>query len=254
MILQDKSPSSSLQDKSPSSSLQVQQSRLPSSSSISIDIVQNSIEKLVTNWNRRQKWSKFFFNSEPQQETTDKSPWTVNLANFLESTPVHIIAISLLLTDLIFTILEISTSLLSCKSTSSKGVEETWYHWTGIAVLSLLSLKSLCLVGALGRLFFRRVGYVVDGVVLVVALLLELFLDKMGGGLVIVVSLWRVVRVVESAFELSEETIEAQIEGIVCEFQALKDENGRLLRIIHDKDEVIHHLQEELDQLYKAAS
>lgn len=176
------------------------------------------------------------------------------MANFLESTPVRIIAISLLLADLIFTILELSSSLLSCESTSSKGVEETWYHWIGIAILSLLSLKSLCLVVALGGLFFRRVGYVVDGVVLVVALLLEVFLEKMGGGLVIVVSLWRVVRVVESAFELSDETIEAQIEGILCEFQALKDENGRLLQIIHDKDEVIHHLREELDQLYKAAS
>lgn len=106
---------------------------------------------------------------------------------------------------------------------------------------------------ALGGLFFRRAGYVVDAVVLVVALLLEVFLEKMGGGLVIVVSLWRVVRVVESAFELSDETIEAQIEGIVCEFQALKDENARLLGIIHDKDAVIHNLQEQLDQLYKAA-
>ncbi|KAK1384553.1 voltage-gated hydrogen channel 1 [Heracleum sosnowskyi] len=244
-----------IQDKSPSSSLQVQQSRPPSTSAISIDIIQNSVEKLITSWNRRQKWNKLFFNSAPQQGTTGKSPWRVDLANFLESTPVRIIAISLLLTDLIFTILELSSSLLSCKSTtSSKGAEETWYHWIGIVILSLLSLKSLCLVVALGGLFFRRVGYVVDGVVLVVALLLEVFLEKMGGGLVIVVSLWRVVRVVESAFELSDETIEAQIEGIVCEFQALKDENGRLLRIIDDKDEVIHNLQEQLDHLYKAAS
>lgn len=133
-------------------------------------------------------------------------------------------------------------------------MEETWYHWIGIAILSLLSLKSLCLVVALGALFLRRVGYVVDGVVLVVALLLEVFLEKMGGGLVIVVSLWRVVRVVESAFELSDETIEAEIQGILCDFQALKDENERLLGIIDDKDEVIHKLQAEVDQLYKAAS
>ncbi|KAL1823455.1 hypothetical protein ACET3Z_010233 [Daucus carota] len=240
-----------IQHESPTCSLHVQQSRSPSTSSISTDIVENSIQKLIKNWNRRQKWNKLFFHTAPQQGTTDRSPWRVELANFLEATPVRILAISLLLTDLILTILELSSSLVSCKS--SKGVEEAWYHWMGIAILSLLSLKSLCLVVALGGLFFRRAGYVVDAVVLVVALLLEVFLEKMGGGLVIVVSLWRVVRVVESAFELSDETIEAQIEGIVCEFQALKDENARLLGIIHDKDAVIHNLQEQLDQLYKAA-
>lgn len=101
---------------------------------------------------------------------------------------------------------------------------------------------------ALGVDFFRRPGYVVDGVVLVVALLLEAFLEKMGGGLLVVVSLWRVVRVVESAFELSDEAIEAQIEVVLCEFQALKDENTRLLGVIDEKNEVIKKLQDEIHQ------
>lgn len=106
---------------------------------------------------------------------------------------------------------------------------------------------------ALGGSFFRRPGYVVDGVVLIVALMLEAFLEKMGGGLVVLVSLWRVVRVVESAFELSDEAIEAQIEGILCQFQTLKDENTRLLGVIDEKNEVIEKLQAEIDQCFRHA-
>lgn len=106
---------------------------------------------------------------------------------------------------------------------------------------------------ALGAEFFGRPGYVMDGVVLVVALLLEAFLEKMGGGLVVVVSLWRVVRVVESAFELSDEAIETQIEAVMCEFEALKEENVRLLGIIEEKDDVIKKLQDEIDQCFRHA-
>jgi predicted RNase H-like nuclease (RuvC/YqgF family) len=66
-----------------------------------------------------------------------------------------------------------------------------------------------------------------------------------------VVSFWRVVRVVESPFELIDETIEAQIEGIVCQFEALREENIRLLESIGEKDKIIEMLQEELDQFLR---
>lgn len=79
------------------------------------------------------------------------------------------------------------------------------------------------------------------------ALILEVFLEGKGGGLLVVVSLWRVVRVVESLFQLSDEAIEAQIKGVLSEFEALKDENIRLSKLIQEKDELIEKLQEELD-------
>lgn len=106
----------------------------------------------------------------------------------------------------------------------------------------------MALAVGLGSSFFRRPGNVVDGVVLIGALVLEAFLEKKGGGLLVVVSLWRVVRVVESAFELSDEAIEAQIEGIVCQFEALKEENTRLLETVDEKERMIDKLQKELDQ------
>ena len=94
-----------------------------------------------------------------------------------------------------------------------------------------------------------RLGYVVDAVVLIAALFLEAFLEKKGGGLLVLVSLWRIVRVVESAFELSDEAIEAQIEAIVCQFEALKEQNRRLLETIAEKDVIIDKLQEVIEKL-----
>ena len=106
----------------------------------------------------------------------------------------------------------------------------------------------VALAAALGGSFFGRPGYVLDGVVLVGALVLEAFLEGKGGGFLVVVSLWRVVRVVESAFELSDEAIEAQIEGILSEFEVLREENRRLSEMVAAKDKEIERLREDLDQ------
>ncbi|XP_057758128.1 uncharacterized protein LOC130977125 [Arachis stenosperma] len=110
-------------------------------------------------------------------------------------------------------------------------VDKLGLHWIGISILSLLSVKSMALLVGLGSSFFKHFGYVMDGVVTIVALFLEVFLERKGGGLLIVVSVWRVIRVVESMYELSDETIE----GIVCQFEALKEENMRLLETIQEK-------------------
>lgn len=109
-------------------------------------------------------------------------------------------------------------------------------------------MKSIGLVVGLGRAFFRRPGYLLDGIVVMVALFLETYLEKKGGGLLVVVSLWRIVRVVESAFELSDEAIEAQIEEIVCQFEGLKEDNKRLMDCVVEKNKEIEKLKEELDQ------
>lgn len=123
---------------------------------------------------------------------------------------------------------------------------------TGIGILGLLFLKNVGLIVGLGCAFFRRPGYLLDGIVVMVALFLEAYLEKNGGGLLVVVSLWRVVRVVESAFELSDEAMEAQIEEIVCQFEELKEENKRLMDSVVEKDKQIQILQQELDQYKKS--
>ncbi|XP_004298021.1 PREDICTED: voltage-gated hydrogen channel 1-like [Fragaria vesca subsp. vesca] len=232
------------------SSSQIQQQRPSTANSFSIELVESSIRNLLRSWYRRQRW-KFLFNSTPPQDL-DRAPWRTHLASFLESTPVHAVSLGLLVIDLIFTILELSSSLLatSCRPKEShyNATEEIWYHWVGIAILSLLSAKTIALAVGLGTTFLRRPGYVIDGIVLIGALVLEVFLEKVGGGLLVVVSLWRVVRLVESAFELSDEAIEAQIEGVVYQFEMLREENRKLLITIAEKDQIIQKLQEDLDQ------
>jgi hypothetical protein len=216
----------------------------PPTNYFSMQILDSSIQSLIKSWNRRQKWL-FIFSS--QQDLLNRAPWRIQLVNFLESTLIRMISILLLIIDLIITILELSSSLISCEQKINK-VEELCFHWIGICILSIISLKIIFLLVGLGSSFFKHPGYVVDGVVAIGALIMEVFLERRGGGLLVVVSLWRVIRVVESVFELSDEAIEAQIEGIVCQFEALKDENIRLLEIVHEKDKIIEKLKEELDK------
>ena len=226
---------------------QIQQSQ-PATNSLTLESLESSVHNLMKSWYRRQRWQLIFCNSTQLDQDLNRAPWRTQLAKFLESTSVRMIAILLLLLDLIFTILELSSSLLSCPPNTNKQIKKVWYHWVGIAILSMLSARIVALAVGLCRSFFRRPGYVVDSVVLMVALVLEAFLEGRGGGLLVVVSLWRVLRLVESAFELSDEAIEAQIKVIVSQFEAVREENRRLSETIAEKDKMIEKLREEVDQ------
>ncbi|KAK9082655.1 hypothetical protein Scep_029126 [Stephania cephalantha] len=130
---------------------------------------------------------------------------------------------------------------------SSETTVSRVFHYAVIAILAVLLAKVLGLVVALGCAFFARPSRVVDAVVVIVALVLELMLKKEGAGLIVVVSLWRVVRVVESAFEVSDEAIEAKIEKIVSQFEVLSSENQLLRESIVEKDKLILELEAALD-------
>ncbi|RZC56284.1 hypothetical protein C5167_015143 [Papaver somniferum] len=164
--------------------------------------IQASVDGLVKSWKRRQKWQLVFHNQEPENVSSNKkqrAPWRIRLAKFHESTRVHVISILLILTDLVFTILDLSFSVLSCKN------------------------KKV----ATGTSFFVRPGHVIDGVFVTSALILE-FLKKEWSGLLLLVSLWRIVRVVESVFELSNQAMEAKIVAIQRQFEALQNRNQLL--------------------------
>ncbi|TYJ37017.1 hypothetical protein E1A91_A05G347100v1, partial [Gossypium mustelinum] len=203
----------------------------PSHQSIAIESVEISVQNLIKNWYKRQQWQHIF--NPRSSSPSSKAPWRNHLAKFLESVQIRILAISLLLFDLIVTTLELSSTLVSC----SKTIEKSWFHWIAALAVAL----------GIGG-FLRRPGYVVDGVVVIGALVLETVWEAKGGGLLVVVSLWRVVRVVESALELSDEAIEAQIEAIVCQFEALRVENSGLLDTIAGQNQIIETLEKEVDQ------
>lgn len=153
----------------------------------------------------------------------------------------------LLLADLVLVVLELSKTLVSCPPSKriSKKVD-VWYHWVGVGILTILATKSVALLVGCGSSFFKRPGLVADGVVLIGALVSEVLIERVGVGLIVVVSLWRVLRVVESVFELSDEAIEVQITSILCQFELLQAENEKLARIISEKDKIIEELQREL--------
>lgn len=230
----------------------LQRSQIPTKdASSSIESIEISIQTLIKSWCRRQKYWQLFFNPTKHDINNQviRATWRIKLINFLESTPIRVISIILILLDLILTILDLSSSLISCMPNKTNGkILAGYYHWVGIGILIILCTKTMALAIGLGFSWFGRPGYVVDGVVLSGALVMEVLLERKGGGLLVVVSLWRVLRVVESAFELSDQAIEAQIETIICQFDGLKDENRRFLEIIAEKDKMIKNLEEDLDQ------
>ncbi|XP_076938221.1 uncharacterized protein LOC143606292 [Bidens hawaiensis] len=214
-----------------SSQIQHKQSQPPPTAVTSTESINVSIQNLIKSCKRRQKWE--FFSGSTKQTSNNKPPWRNHLTHFLESTPVHIIAIMLLVVDLVMVVLELSRTIVSCPARNriNKKVD-VWYHWIGIGILVILATKSVALVIGCGSSFFKRPGLVADGVVLIGALLSEILMERVGVGLIVVVSLWRVLRVVESVFELSDAAIEMQITSILCEFELLQEKNERLNRII----------------------
>ncbi|KAK7295648.1 hypothetical protein RJT34_18559 [Clitoria ternatea] len=227
-------------------SSETNETQAPSTNSFSMQRLDSSIQSLIKSWNRRQR-CLLLFTTSSQVQDLNRAPWRTHLANFLESKWVRLFSVSLLIVDLIITTLELSCSLVSCEQSMNR-VVGLCFHWIGIGILSLLSAKSMALLVSLGSSFFMHVGYVIDGVVAIGALLLEAILERKGGGFLVVVSLWRIIRVVESVFELSDEAIEAQIASIVCQFEALKEENMRLLEVVHERDNTIQKLKEDLDK------
>ncbi|KAK7340817.1 hypothetical protein VNO77_21531 [Canavalia gladiata] len=213
----------------------------------SMQILNSSIQSLIKSWKRRQRWLLLFTTSTQSQDLNGAPSWRAHLANVLESTWVHMFSISLLIVDLIITIIELSSSLVPCEENMKREVE-LCFHWIGIGIMSLFLAKTMALLLGLGSSFFKHPGYVIDGVVAIGAIFLETFVVGKGGGLLVVVSLWRVIRMVESVFELSDETIEVEIASIVCQFEVLKGENMRLLEIISEKDITIQKLKEDLDK------
>ncbi|XP_006305846.2 uncharacterized protein LOC17896946 [Capsella rubella] len=215
--------------------------------------VEFSIQNLIRSWCRRQKWRQLCIFSPKQQQQQQvlisiKQQWRITLSEFLESYQVHLFTIFLLSLDIILTSLELSSSLLSCTSDKKAETENEWFRWGGTTILIILAVKSMALAIAMGKSFFMQPGCVMDGALAIVALILQVLLEKKGTGFIVVVSLWRVLRVVETAFELSDEAIEVQIDRIISQFQALSRENRTLLESLAEKDEVIKRLEEELNQ------
>lgn len=207
--------------------------------SIQIQNLESSIQHLTRTFKRRQRWNQFY---NPKKQSN--LPWRSTLANLLDSNSAHLITIFLIALDLAVCVIELSAD---CGRSKKQPGHEIWYHWAGVAILGVLGAKSAMQAVALGRGFFRRGGEVVDAAAVVAAIGMEVGLERVGSGMIVVVSLWRVIRVVESSFELGDGEIEGMIQGISGEIQGVKEVNEDLGRDLEEKERLIQGLQDELE-------
>jgi len=77
---------------------------------------------------------------------------------------------------------------------------ETVLFSISIGILCLLLLQQFALMYALGFKYFTKTAYVVDFIVITTAMMLELFVSATSGGFVIVLAVWRAVRLLHGIF------------------------------------------------------
>ncbi|KAG6550726.1 hypothetical protein Mapa_007823 [Marchantia paleacea] len=177
--------------------------------------------------------------------------WRVRLGNVLESTHFHIFVVLLLTVDLVVTVVDIVKTIHSKDAdfrTCTKLLHECQCHgrlqhashwhfllWISVSILSFLALNVLGLLVAFGMSFFRHIGYVLDAVVVGLSLGLEIGLNSDTPGLLVLLTLWRIVRVAHGIFEVADEHWEKDIKKLEAHIHELE--------AMHKKDqEQIAHL------------
>ena len=225
---------------------------------------------------RRRRWRLEKLEGEGEGEGEGRAEWRKKVGEALESTTAHIIILSLLLIDLLATVIDIlhtiqtdsrdlsaCLSLLdscTCASFSSSSSSDTtttttsdpWeaLSYLGIVILCILFLNILGLLVALGpRIFFSHPGYVLDFVVVVTALSLEVFLDSDSSiGLLVIFNLWRIVRVAHGIFEFTDEAWEKNVKKLEAQINSVEVRRQTDLRTINELRGRIRYLEEQKNQ------
>ncbi len=82
---------------------------------------------------------------------------------------------------------------------------DTAFHYISLGIVSLFLLELLLLMFGLGKLFWRRIIYVVDFVIVLAAFIVEIFLEDIFATFIILFRLWRMVRVMHGIYVSVEE-------------------------------------------------
>jgi len=220
--------------------------------------LRDSIELIKEEWQKRRKVVRWWQHLLPVQGCR-RAQWRKRLGEFLESAPIHVGTLILLLIDLLSTAVDLlktlhnksrdlnhCTALLeSCQCVSeferSQSIE--FLYWVGIVILSILLLNVGGLLVAFGASFFCHPGYVLDLLVLTTALCLEIFLDAQTAGLLVILNLWRIVRVAHGIFEVTDDAMESEIHNIEVQFEDLQSKNRDMQELLQQKDQRIAELE-----------
>ncbi|KAL2622743.1 hypothetical protein R1flu_002948 [Riccia fluitans] len=217
-----------------------------------------SFKRVAEEW-RKQKKSKLLHWSTSTEELTERrSPWRKELGEVLDSTPAHVVIVALLAVDLLATVVDILKTVHnktndlstcidyveSCACIDHLERTESWefIYWISISILSILALNIIGLLVSFGRAFFRHPGYVLDLFVVGTALFLEIFLDSDTVGLLIVLTLWRIVRVAHGIFEVTDEAWEKEIEKFKEQLKEADAKHYRDQELLREKDQQITRL------------
>jgi hypothetical protein len=221
------------------------------------DELKGSLGRIKQAFKTNQKGSLDFLSGSIEGDR--RAQWLKNLAEKLDSTPAHVFIVSLLLVDLFATAIDIlktihnkTTDLTSCSALIEdcncvdhfdKSQSWEFVFWVSISILTVLALNVLLLLVAYGRLFFRHPGYILDAIVIGTALLLEIFLDTDTVGLLVVLTLWRIVRVAHGIFEVTDEAWEKEIDGFEKRLTDAERKHDHDQDLLREKERQIAELE-----------
>lgn len=229
------------------------------------DDLKGSLERINEHWENKQKLAKQFHAGIIEGDT--RAQWRKDLAECLECTPAHVFIVSLLLIDLFATAVDIlktihnktsdlnsCTALLEgcqCVGEFERRESLEFVFWISIVILTILALNIILLLVAFGVNFFHHPGYILDAFVVGTALLLEIFLDSETVGLLIILTLWRIVRVAHGIFEVTDEAWGKDIKLFEKRLsdaeQLLQDKDNR----IADLENSLRERRPQIDQGYE---
>ena len=227
--------------------------------------LQSALERVTSTWRKRTQGQRLEARRWIVQEAHEsgRAQWRHDLGELLESTWTHVFIVGLLVVDLAATAADILKTIhnksqdldvcvdlvescTTCIGHFERSPEWKWTYWISIVILAILMVNVLFLVVANGISFFVNPLYVLDLVVVSTALGLELLLDADTAGLIIILTLWRIVRVAHGIFEVTDEAWEKNIHELEAEVKRVQDSHDQDQQLMSLKDKRISELEAKL--------
>lgn len=230
-----------------------------------VENLKAALGRVSTTWRKRTQGQRLSAQRWIQREThlERHAQWRIDLAELLEATYTHVFIVFLLLVDLAATAVDILKTIhnkshdldvcvdlvercTTCIGHFDRSPEWEWTYWTSIVILAILMLNVFGLIVANGRSFFVNPLYVLDLVVVSTALGLEIMLDADTAGLIIILTLWRIVRVAHGIFEVTDEAWEKNIHELEAHVKLVQDAYDKDHELLKEKDRRIAELESRL--------
>uniref|UniRef100_A0A0G4I9T2 Hydrogen voltage-gated channel 1 n=1 Tax=Chromera velia CCMP2878 TaxID=1169474 RepID=A0A0G4I9T2_9ALVE len=157
-------------------------------------------------------------------------PWQRRLEKMLLSHGYSMLIVALLVIDVVLVGFELLAVEGAFGDTHGHTVHEIEHvvHWMSVTILAYLNLDVLLHLLAMGVRFFHNWGYITDLIVAPTSLALEIFFAGVGG-VIIILRLWRLVRIAHGV--------------AIVQLEQFEHKFRKLLEIAVKLDEQIHELE-----------